>query len=504
MTKIEYAPLTDEEKQTILARHKYFVDRMNNSLPEEMRLSYDADLPKKLDDPSFYAIYRIGQQMQQQKQQQEKIHAELEKAFGKSRHEPDPLSRAIKFEFDTSGTPSAKEYNEKLYRDYLDDPYKVIKMRYGKAMNTDPTAIYKCNDDPLKLAEYYRDTYPLCEEAFIFKPVLETGDALTPEMKSAMKSMVQPMETISYPTNLVRAAESLDYLACPKLTAEQSALVQGMDLAFLREEGDRMKRILDEPLVQATSSSPTTFFERFKQRGIPLEEGMFVKYRPVTYEVDPQGNHINQKEIKYSEFFDSDPEDKVEIVPREEKQVYGMKLMNKSFAAKYQQAYQAKFNQKRGFIGEFSLAQIENRYKGNFMERYILHSTSTQYTEFLEAFKDYHNPESPNYLNKENLATKGNAYIQHKVDQGYSIETLKGTSKDRVDFVMNAITTAYELDPDEVERSVYQDYASIPRREPFLSAEAVLEDTKMERSKSMGEPVKENEIEVEEDLNMTI
>ena len=497
----KYAPLTEQEKKTVLDRHKYLVDRMNQTLPDEMKLSYDKDLEKKLDDPNFYGIYRIGQQMKEQKARQAAIQANLESRFGRSNHDPDPLSRIIKFEFDTSGTPSADEYNEKLYQAYLEDPYKVVKMRYDKAIKTDPTAIYNCNDDPLKLAEYYRDTYPLCEEAFVFQPVMETGNKLSSEMLSAKASLVKPMETISYPTNMIKAAGSLEYLACPKLTADQSALIQGTNLDLVREGGDDLKRCLDEPLVQATTESPKTFFGKFVEHGIPLKEGMFVSNRPVTFELDEQGNRINEREVKYDEVFGAAPGAHAEITQRSGQSLFGVNCMNKSFQAKYQEAFQAKFNQKRGYNGPFDLNQIEKRYQGNFVERNILRSTSPEYKQFLEAFKQYNDPESPNYLNKENLTVKGNAYIQHKVDQGYSIETLKGTSKDRVDFVMNAITTANELDSKDIEDKLFEEFTSIPRREPFLSEEAVSEENVVEQAQDAMSL--ENSMEVD-DLNVTI
>ncbi len=61
-----YAPLTEEEKQQVVRRHKELVDRFNQSLPDDKKLTYDPDLEKKIEDPKFYVV---GQQMKEKRNQ---------------------------------------------------------------------------------------------------------------------------------------------------------------------------------------------------------------------------------------------------------------------------------------------------------------------------------------------------------------------------------------------------------------------------------------------------
>ncbi|MBP5216990.1 MAG: hypothetical protein J6038_04060, partial [Bacilli bacterium] len=395
----KYQPLTEEEKKKILERHKELVERFNRTLPDNMKVKIDPDLEQKLDDPKVYGVYRIAQQMEQKKAIQRKIESELESRFGKCKARQNPIGRAFFYELDPSGTPEAEAYNEKLYKDYIEDPYKVVYKSYSKAMNADPTKAYECDDDPLKLAEYYRDTYPLCEEGFVFRSITSTGDVLK-EMKNA-ESIVKPMETIGYPVNMMKAACNLDYFACPKLSLEQSLLIQNTDHDLILEGGEPFKRILDEPLVNQTIESPKSFFGKFVEKGIPLKEGMFVKNRPESYELDASGKKTNVKEIKYDDFFHPRAGQNVQLSERTGKSLLGVQAMNKSLENRYLKAWQESFNKKQGTVGEFDVNQIERQHRGGILERYVFFSTSRQYKRFLQAFKDYNDPNSPHYLDKE-------------------------------------------------------------------------------------------------------
>ena len=487
--KQEYEPFSEQEKKKILERHKELVERFNRTLPDNMKVKFDPDLEKKLDDPKVYGVYRIAQQMEQKKAIQRKIESELESRFGKCKARQNPIGRAFFYELDPSGTPEAEAYNEKLYKDYIEDPYKVVYKSYSKAMNADPTKAYECNDDPLKLAEYYRDTYPLCEEGFVFRSATSTGDVLK-EMKNA-ESIVKPMETIGYPVNMMKAACNLDYFACPKLSLEQSLLIQNTDHDLILEGGEPFKRILDEPLVNQTIESPKSFFGKFVEKGIPLKEGMFVKNRPESYELDASGKKINVKEIKYDDFFNPRAGENVQLSERTGKSLLGVQAMNKSLENRYLKAWQESFNKKRNYAGEFDIHQIEDQHKGGILERYVFFSTSRQYKRFLQAFKDYNDPNSPHYLDKENLKKKGDAYLNRKTKNGQvKVEDLKGTSKARTQFVLATLGACEEVpDPEAAGKKWLADYNPEIKREPAVTAEEVKVDMELK------EPEKETAIE---------
>ena len=500
----KYPPLTEEEKRQILSRHRELVDRMNQTLPDEMKLRYDEGLAARLEEEKEVAIYRIGLEMEEKRAQQKRICDELEGRFGApERNSGNPLTRAIYLAMDTSGTEQANAYNEKLYQDYLQDPGKIVYMRYGDLMKVNPKAIYDCGDDPLKLAEYYRDTYPQCEEAFNFSSVINNGKA-TPAMKQALASMTKPMETISYPVTMVKSATGLDYFACPKMTPEQAAIVQQGDRDLMAQSGETLRYITTNSLVQGTMDSPCTFFGKFVDRGIDLKSGMFVENRPETFELDADGNPTNIREVGYDRLFDAQPGDNVRLSPRPAENLRQVEAVNTTYQRAYQQRWQAIFNQKRGYNGEFDIKQIETQHQGGFFERYIRHSTSTQYSEYLQAFKDFHNPESPNYLNEDNLRTKGEAYLQRKRDQGYpNIDDLKGTSLIRAKFVMASLEACNATHKQDVESTLLGDYSNFAERTTFLTAEDVAEDS-LEEGVDVNELANHLSLEDEIDLDQTI
>ena len=486
--EVKYKPLSPEEKAEIIALHKELVERFNRSLPDNKKLSIDPNLEKKLDDPKKVAIYRIAQEMKQVRETQKKIRENLEAKFGKSQQRIDPLSRTLFYAIDPSGTKEAEAYNEKLYQDYLNDPSKIVFMRYGKVQNIDPTEICKCNDDPLKLAEYYRDTYPLCEEGFAFLSVVTTSDLATPEMKSALTSVAKPMEMIGYPVNMMRAATIPDFLAMPDLDFEQCLILQNADKEWIAERGDSFKRIMDEFLVQNVLDKPADYFNKIAAKGVKLEKGMFVKLRPETFEVGPKGEHINVEEAKWDQFIDPRPGQNIQVAERDPNNLEKVAMMNRSFQNKYYEKWKQTFNKKMNIIGEMDIASLERRNKGGFFENYIWFSTSKQYKEFVQAFKDYHDPKSPNYMNKANLNKKGQAYLDRKIRKNGSLDTSKmdSTSRGRTEWVQNTLSTLNEVTVDSVAKEWLADYKPEIKREPFLKPKDVaLEEEKKSPTKDI-------------------
>ena len=475
--KKTYAPFTAEEKKAILERHKKLVEEMNAALPPEMAVAIDPDLEKRLDDPATVGIYRIGQEMEAIMQRQMEIYEKLKKDIGvMPKEKENPMGRSFHLCLDPNNTPEAKAYNEKIYRDYLENPGKILHYRYNKLINIDPKAIYDCNDDPLKLAEYYRDTYPQCEEGFNFSSVIGNSNSKTADMKAAVTSLTGPMEALSFPCTMVRGAQGIDYFACPKLTIEQAAIVM-QSCRDLVANSESLRLTVTDAMVGATNKPPHQYFDQFVQRGIPLKKGMFVENRPETYELDENGKQINQRETSYQALFDAGENDHVQFAPRTGNNLIQVQAMNRSFLQQYQNKWQQVFNQKRGYVGEFDLNQIEKQHQGGFFERNIKHSTSAEYKGFLQALKDYHDPKSPNFMNSVNLIDKGSAYLQHKADQGYEkIEDMSGTSLIRARLVKAAIDACAEVDPQAVGQEWLRDYEVHAQREPFLKEEDVSEE----------------------------
>jgi len=60
-------PLTKEEKQRIIDRHHYLVDKMNETLGGILKYEDEAIL-RKLDDPKEIAIYRMNEDIKEEQQ----------------------------------------------------------------------------------------------------------------------------------------------------------------------------------------------------------------------------------------------------------------------------------------------------------------------------------------------------------------------------------------------------------------------------------------------------
>ena len=135
----------------------------------------------------------------------------------------------------------------------------------------------------------------------------------------------------------------------------------------------------------------------------------------------------------------------------------------------------------------------------------VFFSTSKQYKRFLQAFKDYNDPNSPHYLDKENLKKKGDAYLNRKTKNGQiRVEDLKGTSKARTQFVLSSLESCKEVpDPEAVGKKWLADYNPEIKREAALKAEDVKVDMELKEpekeaaieKKAEAEAEKENEIQ---------
>lgn len=76
------------------------------------------------------------------------------------------------------------------------------------------------------------------------------------------------------------------------------------------------------------------------------------------------------------------------------------------------------------------------------IRRNILHSTSPEWTAFIETFKQFNDPNHANYGRKDILREKAEAYQQHKRDQSYeNLSDMKGTSLKRSTLCQAVIDT---------------------------------------------------------------
>ena len=121
----DYAPLTQQEKDAIIARHHFIVDELNKTLDNALKYEDEAIL-QKMEDPEQVALYRLYEQNVRDKAKRDQIMASLETKYGKSKLRENPMSRTIRFCFRPSDAPEDVAYNEQLYKDFINEPEKVV------------------------------------------------------------------------------------------------------------------------------------------------------------------------------------------------------------------------------------------------------------------------------------------------------------------------------------------------------------------------------------------
>ena len=124
----------------------------------------------------------------------------------------------------------------------------------------------------------------------------------------------------------------------------------------------------------------------------------------------------------------------------------------------------------------FNLEAIKEANKGGFFER-MFRRTSTQYKAFIQALKDYNDPKSENYLNKDLLRERAEDYFNYKTENGVSFSRLDETSRGRLQLVSAVIKTINEMERDneKVERQIDKNLEEeqVVVRESFLNEKAV-------------------------------
>ena len=495
----KYEPFSKEEKAQIIARHRQIVDDLNKHLPEGQKLAYNENLEKELDNPENIALYRIGQRIHEKQLKQKTILTNLEGKYGK-RTESNSMSRSLQYVFDTSGTKEAQEYNERIYRDYMQDPDKVAYQRCKKFLDYDPTEAFNTHDDKIKLAEYYEKTYPLCEEAFVFHSVVKNGNP-TPAMEEAVVSMKKPLEVLSYPANLVKSSYDIDSFAFPNINRDQVEYYFNHAHEDIMKNSEIVNAKLNGVIEEAEMDKPSQYYEKLQEHNIPIESGTFLKNKPVE-QIENNGQ-VTFEEISYDKLMGQN-NGQFSVKQRSEDETFQVRCMNKSFVKRYTGWWDKQFQETRGEIGDFNIEQIENKHKGGFFERYIWHSTSNEYKEMIQAMKDFHNPNSKHFGDKAHLRGKAKGYIDHKmIGQGYAtLDQMKGTSKIRTQLALDIIETCDEkVDFEGIENEWYKENEVHleENKEQFLKAKDVEEKplVKEEAKEKQSEVQKEKENEIQ-------
>ena len=437
----EYKPLTEAEKQAILARHHYIVDELNKAL--NGALSYDDDaVIAKMNDPKEVALYRMFEEHKAREAQRRLIIQNLKNKYGESTVNDNPMARTFKYHLKLDGSEKSNAYNEKLYQEYISNPDKIVYREFNKLLKINPQEMINMGDDPQKMGEFYMENSSMCENAFVISAVLTNSEAhTTPAMRTAVNSLKKPLETLNEYGNAVKHS-GLDGMACPKLTREQAALAMTAPIFMNQGEPDLNEVVFGQLLPMDT---PAHYFQKYKDYGLETNDPeFFTKYKTVL--TDPETGR--RTEVSPEEIFDMDNPN-VRFERRSKDEIFELKSVNRVFQDKYAQKFQSRIATKLN-QATFSADRLADDRVGGWWERNIFRNTSPEWKDFIQAFKDFNNPEHPNYLKKDILRPKAEAYRQHQRRQGYnSLEDMKGTSLKRGTLAQATIDVCDELDAQE-------------------------------------------------------
>lgn len=415
--------LSEEEKQEIIKRRHELVDKMNEKLPSGMKLEYDDEgLNEKLNDPSTVIAYRVGLGATARKIMQD---AQLQ--ILKAKYPSNFQTYGFKIEryFKTENTKEAREYNETLYENYIEDPEAFMNKAFTDLVQFNPNELYNCGNDKGKIADYYYRYFEQCENASALSNYISNNPNVVEDVKEKKGNILAITNALKYPVEMCKTIDSTDFLACPDLTKEQAEKFNLDDqLDFSQSVNQKIK-----DAVEGEELAPSDYYDSIGLGDI-IEEG---NYQNIALEIEftktvQTGNTTSTTTVPFSEFLNNHDKE-IQGVEYEVKQNpapvferedfnYSLESINRASQKEFINEFGRRLNEKLGISGPYNPKVIEDKFKGNVFER-LGGTTSEEYKALRDAIKDYSDPNSPYYMNYGHMREKAEAYIAHKEDQGY-------------------------------------------------------------------------------------
>ena len=459
MSSKEIQPLTDKEKEQLKTAYINRIGEFNRYLPESNKLVFNAEeFNAKLNDPSEVEQYRKGIERLERLNKQSKIYSELSQRYGTPPAGRHYFNRNFHYSFKTEDTSEAKEYNARIYREYCQNPEKVLYERTKRLLNFNMKPFIDKLDDEKALIDFYDNNQEMCEDAFVFSAFMnhDAKQWITPQLNNAINCIKKPLESLNECQKLAFAAAGKDeYLTLPKLTPEQASLILAGNPSYLSDEGNRaLKNHIMNAIGKGEGvEQASDYYDKFRQAGWRLDKDFFVTH--VAEEINPETGEVT--EVSFDQAFENRPN--VVLRERTADEIWHIKNISKEYEREYLGIWQNRFAQRTG--KPFDLNAIEKGCAGGRLER-LFNRTSKQYKEFIKTFKDYNDPESKDYLNKGKLREKAQAYKDYKLVNGKTIDDLSGTSSARTQFADDVLETLDDMEHNEaairsdIEANVYE------------------------------------------------
>ena len=470
--------LTEQEKIKLITEHRKYIDDFNSHFPDDMKIPYDDEAFRaKLDDPEEVMRYRRSVVREEKLQKQIKIYEDFEKRFGTPPEGKHYLNRNIEFAFKTDGSDESNEYNEKLYKDYVRNPEKLLYKKIQNIINFDPQPLYEAFDNKSALVDFYDNHQELCEDAFVYGSMIKHDalDWVNPHFKQSIKSMKKPIETLGDAQKAAYASVGSAYLTMPDLTVEQATILLGSGPQYAGKYAKpEMRNTIMRTLEKSEGvEKPKDFYNNLREHGMQLNNTFFLSH--VAEQRQPDGTY---KVVSFDEPLKHPDDANLNIRKRTKDEIWHIKNISKEYEREYLGIWQKKFSDLSGGERPFNFAEIKDANKGNIFER-MLFRTSRQYTEFINAFEAYNNPESKDYLNREKLREKAEAYQTHKIGQGKTLEQMDATSRGRMNLTSNVLATLDYMDKmddvvrNQIDAKLYPSFGEKSNGQPFLQEQDV-------------------------------
>ena len=437
----KYKPLTQEEKNEILRKHETYVERFNSKfgalkdveyvLNEEANvqvslLEEDEYLNERLEDEHEVAIYRLSQEIKEIHDTQDALYNDLASRFGTSQSDADLL---IKRSLKTDNTKFAKEYNEKLYQDFVENPDKTIAMLYRKVMNYNTDELVQVGTDKVDLLEYYKNNHEvidLADSMESFRKYASSFDQNEEFLNAIDGNLREPLKVIAYPARLARLGAEPEYFALPHVYKDQAEIINNYNKENNIKDSPLVKEYLEncEDETMSESFIPANYIKGIEEQ---TEKKVNMKFFLNTYPM------VGNKKVNFSKYNEPFNNEKILLKRRTNEQVNSISHINKEYNKVYTKKWGNALNEKLGIRGEFNFANIKSMHKGSFGERWLIFSTSRAYKDFIKQMELFHNPNSEDFANEGLLKHTADAYLAHKgVTSEADFARFKGTSLKRI------------------------------------------------------------------------
>ena len=512
--------LTEQEKMRLLTEHRAYIDDFNSHFPDEMKIAYDDEaFMQKLNDPEEVMRYRRSVAREEKLEQQKRIYERMESKYGTPPDGRHYLNRNIFASFKTDGSDESNEYNENLYKNYVNNPEKLLYKKIQNIINFDPQPLYEAFNNKGALVDFYDMHQDLCEDAFVYDSMIQDNalEFITPQLKQSKSCMKKPIEELGEAQKYAYAAMGSAYLTIPDLTAEQAMILMasGPQYAGTDAKASLRNTILNSLAKRDDVEKPKDYYDSLREHGMTLNNKFFLSH--VAEERQADGTY---KVVSFENAIKHPNDANLNIRPRTKDEIWHIRNISKEYEREYLGIWQKKFGDISGNQAPFNFTAIKEANKGNIFER-MLFRTSRQYTEFINAFEDYNNPESKDYLNREKLRQKAEAYQARKIGQGKTLEQMDATSRGRMNLTSHVIATLDYMDKmddmvrQQIDAKLYPDPGKEAVKEQFLQKNDVSDNPKQNEIndiKNVLDNLKvgkanDNSVDLfndDDDLNMTI